>query len=162
MMLGLLEAKVKEEKFREISSTCCPNWSSLNNYSSDSHGRIWLYWYSSKIHVTKTEETRQELLNKVSLLFNTSMFWLILVHALNTKAERTILWQQFCLLVLSNGEAWLVSGDFNNILFVNERIGDFLTHPNEILHFAECLNNILVFDHPYQAFTVLGQTTPKG
>lgn len=42
IILGLLETKVREGRFEEISRIYWPNWCVISNYASDNYGRVGL------------------------------------------------------------------------------------------------------------------------
>src|SRR3954469_731835 len=43
-IVGLVETKIKEINSSRILCHIPNDWESLNNYSSDPHGRIWIIW----------------------------------------------------------------------------------------------------------------------
>src|SRR4051812_36228281 len=44
-LIFLVETKIKEHNSNRILSCLPAEWSSLNNYDHDSHGRIWIFWH---------------------------------------------------------------------------------------------------------------------
>ncbi|KAF9625490.1 hypothetical protein IFM89_023406 [Coptis chinensis] len=67
-LFGLIETKVKRDKFDSISKMCCPGWKFYDNYDSDPSGRVWIGWDTSYIEVRKVTESKQHIHVSVKLL----------------------------------------------------------------------------------------------
>ncbi|XP_070055463.1 uncharacterized protein [Nicotiana tomentosiformis] len=68
---------------------------------------------------------------------------MVQVHILMNKInERRDLWEQLRQIHSTMHEAWLVIGDFNNVLPVNDRINGQPVHQTELVDFQECIKDI--------------------
>lgn len=145
-LLSMVETKVKEEKFSRISVIICPRWSYIHNYQSDPSGRIWLAWDPGYFQITKINETDQLIHNKVTNLVTNQIFFLTVIYARNNFDRRQELWRDLIQMKGQTIGPWCLMGDYNNILYSEERVGCEPTHPKEIEYFMDCINKIEVFD----------------
>ncbi|KAF5192105.1 Exo_endo_phos domain-containing protein, partial [Thalictrum thalictroides] len=51
---------------------------------------------------------------------------------------RAVLWQDIIRISNGIGDPWCATGDFNNVLFANERMGGNPVHHRETVHFMDC------------------------
>lgn len=72
-------------------------------------------------------------------------FWITFVYAPNDFAHRLLLWDQHVLLK-PQAAAWLLTGDFNNVLQQSERVGGQLVYSPETVPFRNCLAECEVED----------------
>lgn len=77
---------------------------------------------------------------------NQGKFALTLVYAPNELTERCLLWEKLVHLKQLVQGPWLIMGDFNNVLSVEERMGGLQPSPVEILPFQECISECGVED----------------
>ncbi|XP_048493226.1 uncharacterized protein LOC125493756 [Beta vulgaris subsp. vulgaris] len=63
-----------------------------------------------------------------------------MVYGMNDAQERLLLWLDLQRISKGVTGAWLVGGDFNNVLHLNERIGSPVTL-DEVMDFRQCLRN---------------------
>ncbi|KAK6794049.1 hypothetical protein RDI58_007502 [Solanum bulbocastanum] len=66
---------------------------------------------------------------------------LSIVYAMNEQSQREALWQEFQGLGANIQSPWILSGDFNNVLAVEERI-DLLVTQAEIARFKKMVNTL--------------------
>ncbi|XP_075103900.1 uncharacterized protein LOC142178417 [Nicotiana tabacum] len=64
------------------------------------------------------------------------------VYDKNKLHERKKLWDQLRMIYNTMQESWLVIGDFNSVLSVNDRINGQPIHQNEIVDFQNCIKDI--------------------
>lgn len=95
-------------------------------------------WDSSKYTVLKMAEAKQLVHLKVRKIDGNFTFLWSIVYASNCQYKRQVLWNDLR-AVIPNREAWLVSGDFNNVLFSYERRGGEIVHPRETIPIADCI-----------------------
>lgn len=60
------------------------------------------------------------------------------IHSFNSQQERMDLWKSLCDISHSIQCPWMVGGDFNNVLFPEERVGSQVS-ANEICDFKNCV-----------------------
>ncbi|XP_010677721.1 uncharacterized protein LOC104893322 [Beta vulgaris subsp. vulgaris] len=140
-LFGYLETRVKTGNFAKVYPRVCPNWSIVTNYSSHYRGRIWLVWSPSYFTVDVKMVTELMIYGVVSHKASRAQFCLSLVYGHNDKEKRSELWNDLikCSRDVMNTQ-WVVMGDFNNVLNLNERIGQ----PNlfsEIERFRNCVDS---------------------
>ncbi|KAF5184030.1 Ribonuclease h domain [Thalictrum thalictroides] len=64
---------------------------------------------------------------------------MIVVYARNPCNLRNVLWEDVKRISNSMRNPWCVVGDFNNVLFSDERIGRDPVDPRETVHFMDCI-----------------------
>lgn len=119
---ALLETRVKEGRSQRISNLVFQDWNMMSNYEFAPLGRIWLLW-KPEVRVTPVYKTDQMITVSVALAENTEEFFYTCVYARNTDQERRELWNDLKTHKDSpsfNQKAWIINGDFNEILDVEE------------------------------------------
>ncbi|XP_021747410.1 uncharacterized protein LOC110713262 [Chenopodium quinoa] len=96
-VIGLLETKVKQGKFKILQKKFGLSWSWVDNYSYSQKGRIWVGWNSDVLNL--------DVLTVMSSLFNVQ-------KALWTGIQNLRLQQN----------PWICVGDFNSVLCSDDRI----------------------------------------
>ncbi|XP_074283243.1 uncharacterized protein LOC141607794 [Silene latifolia] len=96
-------------------------WSFINNNAHHAGGRIWVLWKSHQIHVDILSMDAQFIHLKVKDKATNVEFFTTYVYGFNKIEERMPLWD--ALMVWSIVDPWVVLGDFNNVMYSNERIG---------------------------------------
>lgn len=66
-------------------------------------------------------------------------FFVTFVYASNSYTERQVLWNDLKEVAFGRMEAWIVLGDFNNVLYSYEWVGGELVHWRETEQFVECV-----------------------
>lgn len=112
-----METRVKESKAGKILENKFGDWSSITNYEDSQGGRIWLLW-RDRVRVTPVYKTSQMITAMVEIE-NEAGFLCTCVYASNQVEERKELWADMIHLnesPLFKDKAWMVLGDFNEIL----------------------------------------------
>ncbi|XP_074278270.1 uncharacterized protein LOC141601863 [Silene latifolia] len=86
-------------------------------------GRVWLMWDPNLYQVDVLDITAQCIHSKVFDKMNKVYFWVTMVYGFNKLQERESLWERLKCYALQCDGSWVVCGDFNNIVSVDERIG---------------------------------------
>ena len=125
MLFGcLLETRVKEGKASRIINSVFRDWSSMTNYEHSQRWRIWVLWRDT-IRMTPVYKTDQLITCSVCLK-NEEEFFCIFIYASNGVEERKMLWEDLCNHQSSpmfQNKAWMLMGDFNEILDGEEHSG---------------------------------------
>ncbi|XP_074301068.1 uncharacterized protein LOC141632419 [Silene latifolia] len=121
---GLLETRVKTSAINKVQLGLGDHWKFLNNNDVREGGRIWVVWDNSMFDVIVLVKTAQGA-------------------ALN--ADRKELWQSLLDFHSSLQGPWMVMGDFNNVLNMDERIGAPVTLA-EVKDFQECVDACGLYD----------------
>ncbi|XP_019254004.1 PREDICTED: uncharacterized protein LOC109232713 [Nicotiana attenuata] len=139
-LMGCVETRVKEGKANKILQKVARGWKYCCNYNTAVNGRIWLLWKESinvQIQTIKDQYIHCSI-EESSTHFTTEF---TVVYAKNTLQKREELWNELHQFGKQICNAWLLSGDFNNGLTTDNRIGQPVT-AKEIQGFQELLNNL--------------------
>ncbi|XP_074290772.1 uncharacterized protein LOC141617475 [Silene latifolia] len=101
-------------------------------------GRIWILWKGNKVDVEVLEMDPQYIHAKVKVLQSGVTFISTFVYSFNKLEDRLPLWNELIRICVTG--PWLVLGNFNNVLFSNERLGK-LVIDNEMALFQSAVNN---------------------
>ncbi|XP_074278320.1 uncharacterized protein LOC141601913 [Silene latifolia] len=122
-LFGLLETKVKSSNWLKVKKNVCDSWSICTNNSHHKGGRIWLIWQPNQYVVDVRYITDQLIHSKVFDKFRNISFFFTMVYGFNKDREREPLWASLGLISRDIDTAWLVGGDFNSLMHLNERVG---------------------------------------
>ncbi|KAL9225926.1 hypothetical protein vseg_001800 [Gypsophila vaccaria] len=135
-LVGLLETRVKSSVLNKVAAIFCNNWSVVTNNSSHPRGRIWVLWKPTEFCVNILSSSPQWIHCECTFKPGNMVFYMTVVYGFNTLAERGPLWTG--LRGVKTDKPWLVVGDFNNILYPNERLGAPV-HLFELTAFQQCV-----------------------
>ncbi|XP_048620188.1 uncharacterized protein LOC125590606 [Brassica napus] len=119
---GILENRVSEENAPSIMASTFPGWRWDNNYSYSDLGRIWIIW-DPVVSVVVYKKTAQFILCGVFDPATGTSFSVAVVYSFNTEAQHSELWQDLTTVNTNSplsSSAWLLLGDFNQILSSDE------------------------------------------
>ncbi|XP_074264095.1 uncharacterized protein LOC141586691 [Silene latifolia] len=123
------------------------NWKVVHNNNVHDGGRIWIIWDHAIFSVDILACEAQVIHSKVTSLQSGIVWWLSMVYGFNRVHERMPLWNSLSTMnALVNGP-WVVMGDFNNVLALNERLGYEVTN-YEIKDFQNCVADCGLVDVP--------------
>lgn len=120
----ILETRVKENKAGSILKKVFKGWSSITNYEYSRGGRIWLVW-NDDVCITPVYKSDQLITSSVVMKGREEFFYTC-VYANNLAEDRRELWEDLSHhqdSVLFRGKAWMIVGDFNEILDGEESSG---------------------------------------
>lgn len=98
------------------------NWEFTDNYEHHNNGRIWLVWNPEKLKIATLEKSEQLIHNEVYDKQGKSHH-LTIVYVHNQLANKRKLWEELIKIKEDIIGPWLVIGDFNNILKIEDMIG---------------------------------------
>ncbi|KAL9241284.1 hypothetical protein vseg_015413 [Gypsophila vaccaria] len=143
-LFGLLETKVSSVSLNKVGSVVCEGWSLCTNSSCHKGGRIWLLWKPHKLVVHVLHVASQCIVAEVLDRVSQCKFLISMVYAFNALADRVSLWEDLSSFKGYTGP-WLVCGDFNNVLFLTERLGAEV-HLSETEPFRRCVEECELSD----------------
>ncbi|XP_074289109.1 uncharacterized protein LOC141614248 [Silene latifolia] len=108
-------------------------------------GRIWIMWDPSLFTVNVLSKDWQFMYLQVTFLQNGFCWTCSMVYGSNKDTDRCSLWSFLTTLVASVNGHWLVMGDFNNVLYADERIGAKVTDA-ETKDFQGCVDQCRLYD----------------
>ncbi|XP_074306084.1 uncharacterized protein LOC141641313 [Silene latifolia] len=117
-LFGLLETN-----WVKVKNNVCDSWSICTNNSHHKGGRIWLIWQPHQYVVDVRCITDQLIHSKVFDKLRNISFYFTMVYGLNKDKERESIWDSLIHISRGIDTAWMVGGDFNSLLHLNERIG---------------------------------------
>nr|XP_016469827.1 PREDICTED: uncharacterized protein LOC107792151 [Nicotiana tabacum] len=147
-LVGLVETKVKEGNAQRISKAIVPGWSILTNYKDARNGRIWLLWDTSHFIITGIKDDAQMIHCQVKSRRGDIDCLLTVVYGYNGLEQRRALWENLQLLSLSIAVPWLITGDFNVVLFPSDRLSCNPVSYSEIQDFVACLQHTTLTELP--------------
>ncbi|XP_019235172.1 PREDICTED: uncharacterized protein LOC109215545 [Nicotiana attenuata] len=139
---GCLETRVKQRRAKDIQKKFGRDWKVIDNYNDAPNGRIWLCWKGSTVNVDVKQITSQMIhchLKDKNSEFQSDV---TIVYGLHTIADRRDLWNQLRDISARTNDPWLIIGDFNSVLSVEDRINWAPVHQNEVVNFKQCLSDI--------------------
>lgn len=108
-------------------------------FRSDENGRIIIGWDPYLYKLIKLRETSQFI---HSVAYNSHLnvsFCVTFIYSSNIQNERLILWDDLNHVSIGRNEAWIVLGDFNNVLYSYERIRGEQVYLRETEPFVDCV-----------------------
>ncbi|XP_010685067.1 uncharacterized protein LOC104899550 [Beta vulgaris subsp. vulgaris] len=145
-LCGILETRVKCSNFPKIFNSVCDGWSVVTNYSNHRGGRIWVIWLPQMFQVNIIECHTQFIHYRVEHRATGRKFYVTFLYGMNEASDREDLWIELQRVSTQVRGAWMVGGDFNNVLHLNERIGSPVTL-SEVEGFRNCMRGSGLNEH---------------
>ncbi|XP_060187475.1 uncharacterized protein LOC132616812 [Lycium barbarum] len=140
-LLGCYETKVKQNKASKVQQCFGSGWTYTCNYGSAVNGRIWVMW-NAGVDVLILKESSQTMHCKVKDRNSNFSSFVTFVYGLHTLADRLPLWTQLREINTIVSGPWLVVGDFNSVLTVDDRINGAPVHQGELFDFQDCVDDL--------------------
>ncbi|KAH0652460.1 hypothetical protein KY289_030138 [Solanum tuberosum] len=139
--VGNVERKrVKEISSSRIVKKIAYGWKWCNNYQHSNGGRIWLLWDPAKCDFTHTHSSSQYIHRIVKVYRDSMDFQFTAIYGLHNIRDRGVLWADLKAIADQMLDPWLIMGDFNTILHIEDRSNGAPVQEAEIRDF----NNFLV------------------
>ena len=136
----ILETRIKAHKFNSIVRRKFKNFNIIHNYNAHINGRIWIIWNSSQINIRVEHTSAQCIHCQIHHKASGYQGFISVVYAYNDGESRKTLWNDLYNHSRSIREPWLVMGDFNCVLKIEERVSNCEPNWNDVKDFNECLN----------------------
>ncbi|XP_070002870.1 uncharacterized protein [Nicotiana sylvestris] len=117
-----LETKIKPRSVAKVRAKFSREWKVYSDETINERGWIWILWKEQLVQVNIILFSDQLVHCKVKDKSTQNTFDITFVYGKNTIAERRNLWGQLRQIQSNIQEAWLLTGDFNNMLSVDDRI----------------------------------------
>ncbi|XP_060216346.1 uncharacterized protein LOC132643841 [Lycium barbarum] len=150
-LVGYYETRVKVNKASKIQWKFGHEWVFITNYNYAENGRIWVGWKTAKVDVQAVYTNEQVIHCQVQDKNTTFSSYITFVYGKHTVADRRPLWEQLREIKGTINTPWLILGDFNNILHVEDRLNGAPVHHIEMQDFQQCLDDIEVGQLTYTA-----------
>ncbi|KAG5581460.1 hypothetical protein H5410_052087 [Solanum commersonii] len=115
------------------------NWIWHHNYVEDPGGRIWILWNPKIVEFQLRGTRRQVIHGTVKVKGSDMIFDLIMVYGLCTCLDRREMWYELTQYNMRCRQPWLVMGDFNSILHIEDRVVGSQVQEAELRDFKQCL-----------------------
>ncbi|XP_057247778.1 uncharacterized protein LOC130589994 [Beta vulgaris subsp. vulgaris] len=147
-LFGLLKTRVKTKNFSKVFPNVCKDWAVVTNYQFHAGGRIWFIWLPSVFVVNVCSCSSQYIHCEVLHRASGGVFEVTMVYGANDGEVREELWRDLVRLSKNVKEAWVVTGDFNSVLNLEERLGSAVTL-REVEPFRQCIRLCQIQDLPF-------------
>ncbi|XP_074266947.1 uncharacterized protein LOC141590242 [Silene latifolia] len=121
------ETRVRTNNIEKVKNGLNKHWQLLHNNDIKDGGRIWLMCDEQVYKVELISKFAQVIHVRVTYMLNNFSRILSMVYGFNKSHEREDLWHALSSLGNCMKDPWLVMGDFNNVLFMDECIGSTIT-----------------------------------
>ncbi|OIT18997.1 hypothetical protein A4A49_64742, partial [Nicotiana attenuata] len=145
-LVGMIETRIKNNKVEGIVSKMFGGWEHFSNHNAHYNGRILIVWRPEYYKIRVVYESAQAVTCEVFYVPIQKEFITTFVYAHNSREERRELWEY-----INRGigkKPWLVLGDFNSILHMEDRIGGNKVTINEVKEFQECIDKVGLTEFP--------------
>ncbi|XP_021835103.2 uncharacterized protein [Spinacia oleracea] len=136
-LVGLLEHKVKLSNLGKLYQKVFVNWCFTSNSSYHSGGRIVVAWKAGCFTVNIVAASSQFVHCHVTPVSGRKPFYCTFVYAFTDAGMRQDLWRD--LLLFNTQEPWIVCGDFNCVMALDQRIGALVRH-RDIVDVSNCMH----------------------
>ncbi|XP_019234330.1 PREDICTED: uncharacterized protein LOC109214833 [Nicotiana attenuata] len=143
-LAGITEIKVREHKATTVAAVVAPNWGFLNNYRSAINGRIWLPWDSRLYIVAKLKEEAQLLHCQVNTIASNKTYVITVIYGYNTCEKRKSMWDTLKVLAQGMNMPWLIVGNFNAMLYPQDKLYGNPVQYGEIKDFNDCIHELIL------------------
>lgn len=148
-IVGLLDTRVQYSKMLQVMNNCLPRWEIETNYSLCSTGKIWVCWQGGFDRVACVNKDEQQITLEFTKI-NGDRFCVTMVYASTNMVMRRELRNALIAIEGSMTVQWVVIGDFNLILNLQERVGGPDIQPYHFVNFLDCVNIIKLSNMRYR------------
>ncbi|CAK8532407.1 unnamed protein product [Lathyrus sativus] len=139
-IIVLIETRVKKEKVVGIRKKLKMRGSYMDNYAQHDNGRIWIHWDDNSRQVEFVASTDQMIHCKVNDANDNFMFWMTAIYVQNQLHHRKKLWQDIEKICANQIGPWMLIGDFNNVMKIEDWIGGNEVTENEYMDLTEMMS----------------------
>ncbi|XP_021724734.1 uncharacterized protein LOC110692050 [Chenopodium quinoa] len=137
-VIALFETRIKPQNCSKYVKKFGRHWQWEMNYSCCDWGRIWLGWKPSFVTVSVCSVSTQVIHCEITEHVTGNPFFYSVVYGLHSVDTRKLLWSDLGNIADSvNNHTWLISGDFNTMLNLTDRINGSAVTLHEILDFSD-------------------------
>ncbi|KAL1532348.1 hypothetical protein AAHA92_32372 [Salvia divinorum] len=135
-VVGLLETKLKKQNVEYFLKNKFNEWKAVDNFELINNSRMLLLWNPRRVELEVVSVEEQAIHAKIRCLTSNNSFNFTLVYGLHSVPDRRPLWDSLIDHVLQDVPT-LVSGDFNNVLSADERVGGVVPTEYEIKNMVD-------------------------
>jgi len=156
-LIGLMETKIRLENSNKVAARVFPQWRWENNSTPSVKGRVWVAWHPQIYDLQVLQKTDQLIHCHATQLSSMNKFYITFVYGMNHADQRQSLWKNLLDISLQMTEAWCILGDFNAILYKEDRLGGNNVLNTEIKELADFIDQCdlqeLRWDGSYYSWT---------
>ncbi|XP_021845359.2 uncharacterized protein [Spinacia oleracea] len=138
-LFSLLETRVKAPRMGDMYLNVCPTWCFSTNLSCHQNGRIVIAWDHDAFVVDIVLVHTQFIHCFVTPRGTRTGFHCTFVYGLHDKTTREPLWDSLKAIADKCSEAWIIMGDFNALMDLDDRIGSSV-RMSEIQPMRSCMH----------------------
>ncbi|XP_075080401.1 uncharacterized protein LOC142165912 [Nicotiana tabacum] len=113
-----------------------------DNYQTAVNGRIWLVWDPQWCEVRMVRAEAQILHCEITSKIGDIRCYLTIVYGFNTVEHKRALWENLKDVAVGMNKPWLVAGDFNAVMYQDDRMfGNPITY-TEVKEYSECMHEL--------------------
>ncbi|XP_058726099.1 uncharacterized protein LOC131597415 [Vicia villosa] len=137
----LVETRVKKDKAVNIRKKLGGQWHYLDNYDNHANGRVWIMWDNNKVDIKSICSSEQMIHCAVYDKNDNFQHWLTAIYADNKLDRRRKLWKEIEQINSTQQGPWCLMGDYNNVMYTDDRIGGKEIHDGEFCDLVNMMNN---------------------
>ncbi|XP_070012294.1 uncharacterized protein [Nicotiana sylvestris] len=149
-LVGLVETRVKKDKADHIAQLVVPGWQTRYNYDHALNGRIWMLWDPNFYDITVLDQSAQIMHCSIAGRKNPMNCFMNVVYGFNTNEKRKPLWKQLQALALQSTIPWIIWGDFNSVLKIQDRLYGNPVTSNKVQDFSDCMHLLNLNELPWK------------
>lgn len=145
VILVVMETRLGRDKAKKITDRLLFD-GAIHTDTIGYEGGLWLLWNSDKVEVELLAKTEQEIHVEVKVL-SSNLAWLFsAIYASPKSEERCILWENLTKVAELHNKAWVMAGDFNELLVEEDKFGGRGVSISGSLLFKDCLDKCNLVD----------------
>lgn len=147
-IFGMLETKVPVDRLGGIMYRKFIDWKYHSNHEVVQGGRIVILWNPQQVECEPMETHAQAIHYKVINKINAQTFFCSFVYGASNPTDREELWSSLISSGVNHAQPWMLLGDFNSVLSIDERQGGVKFHAHDMEKFSACATSIGMVDAP--------------
>lgn len=147
-ILVLLETKLNANMLSQLLLKFS-SWKSVHNFDLHPGKRVLIIWNPSFVSLNVVASSAQSIFCNINCLVTGRLSHLTAVYAYNTLEDRRLLWDEIVDQHSHISSPWMVLGDFNCILNVDEREGGRLVSAHQLQDQLNCIMSCGLMDLRY-------------
>lgn len=147
-IFGILETKVAKDRIGGIMYRKFRGWNFHSNHGEVQGGRIVITWNAQMVDCVPVETHAQVIHCRVRNKITSQKFLCSFVYGASTPAAREDLWSNLISCGVNHAEPWLLLGDYNCVLSLDERQGGQNPHAHDMEKFISYTTTLGLEDAP--------------
>src|SRR4051812_28475423 len=107
---------------------------------------MWILWNNNKIQVKRICSSDQMIHVGIYSIQGDLQMWCTTIYAHNSLDKRHKLWEDIEQLSYNINAPWMLMGDYNNVMIVNDRIGGNPVMEKEYIGLVDMMHRVGLFE----------------